>query len=285
MDLLAYWRLDNYKRDLDAGAGFNFNSSQSRLHSAIEIGERLWLVTKIVTAPGRAEFRLVAKLVVRSKTINPPDYKYGPFRVWGHLEQSRYFEARAQAEDDTFELLRLLPLESRSLAECTRTNLPQFIQTMRGLTPKASRLLETFCVQLPIETRARMVADELRLEHAIEGGDREAVESIIREEHVGASEKRREELLRSYTRNRQLTARINDLYGGRCQLCGFDSPVVYNTPSAEAHHIVYRSRGGNDTLENLALVCQIITQSFIGLPRRSIISGSPFVFQTAAWNR
>ena len=39
MHLLAYWRLDNYLRDLDEGAGFNFNSKQSRLHSAIEPGE------------------------------------------------------------------------------------------------------------------------------------------------------------------------------------------------------------------------------------------------------
>ena len=34
-DLLAYWRYDNYKRDLEEGAGFNFNSRQPRLHSAI----------------------------------------------------------------------------------------------------------------------------------------------------------------------------------------------------------------------------------------------------------
>jgi len=39
MDLLAYWRLDNYPRDLDEGAGFNCNSRQPRLHSAI--GESL----------------------------------------------------------------------------------------------------------------------------------------------------------------------------------------------------------------------------------------------------
>ena len=44
-DLLAYWRYDNYKRDLEEGAGFNFNSNQPRLHSAIALGDSLWLVT------------------------------------------------------------------------------------------------------------------------------------------------------------------------------------------------------------------------------------------------
>lgn len=41
MHLLAYWRWDNYLRDLDEGAGFNFNSKQPRLHSAIDVGETL----------------------------------------------------------------------------------------------------------------------------------------------------------------------------------------------------------------------------------------------------
>src|SRR5262249_24376516 len=35
----------------------------------------------------------------------------------------------------------------------------------------------------------------------------------------------------------------------------FDSPVVYGVPSAEAHHVVYLSRGGEDTLLNMVLLC------------------------------
>lgn len=126
---------------------------------------------------------------------------------------------------------------------------------MRGLTPNGSQLLEAFSAQLPTERRARLVADELRLEKALESGDQQALVSVIREEHVGASDKRKDELAHSYSRNRQLTVEINDLYSGRCHLCGFDSPIVYATPSAEAHHIVYRSRGGEDALGNLALLC------------------------------
>src|SRR4051794_36027812 len=51
MHLLAYWRWDNYVRDLDEGAGFNFNSKQSRLHTAIEPGETLWLFTCLKAPP------------------------------------------------------------------------------------------------------------------------------------------------------------------------------------------------------------------------------------------
>ena len=43
--------------------------------------------------------------------------------------------------DEAFEL-RGLPLVSGSLAETTRSNLPQACQTMRGLTPEANLLLD-----------------------------------------------------------------------------------------------------------------------------------------------
>ena len=76
MDLLAYWRWDNYVRDLDEGAGFHFNSQQRRLHSAVDLGERLWLVTG-KPAEGRTQYLLIACLEVGAKTENPPDYKYG----------------------------------------------------------------------------------------------------------------------------------------------------------------------------------------------------------------
>ena len=89
MHLLAYWRLDNYLRDLDEGAGFNFNSRQARLHSEIEPGESLWLFTVLKNPP---RYFIVARLVIRSCTTNPPGYKYGDYRVWGDLQRSRYFK-------------------------------------------------------------------------------------------------------------------------------------------------------------------------------------------------
>lgn len=254
MNLLAYWRVDNYRRDLDDGAGFNFNSRQARLHTAIGLGETLWLFTRIVGAAGVSEYRIVAKLVVRSKTINPPSYKYGPFRVWGDLKLSQYFRATNEAFQDAFELLRLLPLDSGSLKDCSRSELAQACQTIRGLKPKASELLDAFCQQLEVEERARAVPDEMKLERSL-ATEPSQLESLLREAGIGYSATRRTELVGSYPRNRQLVDDLNRTYAGRCQLCAFDSPTLYSVESAEAHHIIYRSRGGADAMENLVLVC------------------------------
>lgn len=254
MDLLAYWRVDNYRRDLDDGAGFHFNSKQPRLHTAINIGETLWLFTRLVGAAGRSEYRILAKLVVRSKTINPPSYAYGPFRVWGDLELSQYFKVTSEPAQDAYELLRLLPLDSGSLTDCNRSSLPQAAQTIRGLKREASRLLEAFCAQLPAEPRARAVADERKLETAFHTGESQ-LHLLLRETSLGYSTAKRAELVGSYSRNRQLVGELNRLYSGRCQLCAFDSPTLYSTECAEAHHIIYRSRGGFDEMENLVLLC------------------------------
>jgi 5-methylcytosine-specific restriction endonuclease McrA len=254
MDVLAYWRLDNYRRDLDEGAGFHFNSKQRRLHTAIDVGETLWLFTRVVGQPGVSEYRIVAKLVVKAKTINAPGYKYGPFRVWGDVAASEYYRIFSDPTQDVFELLRILPLASGSLASCDRTTLPQAAQTMRGVKPAASELLRAFCAQLPIEARAKAVADEVKLERAL-ASDRDVLDELLRDEHTGVSDAKRAELLGSYSRDRSLVEKLNLLYKGRCQLCAFDSPIVYGVESAESHHIHYRSRGGPDILENLVLVC------------------------------
>lgn len=254
MDLLAYWRVDNYRRNLDEGAGFNFNSKQSRLHTAVELGETLWLFTRIVGDAGVSEYRILASLLVHSKTINPPSYKYGPFRVWGDLKLSRYFRVTRDVSQDAFELLRLLPFASGSLKARSRSNLSQACQTIRRLKPEASRLLEAFCQQLPIEERARAVPDEIKLEKALASEPSE-LETLLGESAMGYSTSRRAELAASYSRNRQLVDDLKGMYAGRCQLCAFDSPTLYSVESAEAHHIIYRSRGGPDITENLALLC------------------------------
>lgn len=254
MDLLAYWRCDNYKRDLDEGAGFHFNSKQSRLHTAINIGESLWLITRVVGQLGLSEYRILARLVTRSKTINSPSYKYGPFRVWGDLQRSQYFKVAPDATQDAFELLRLLPLHSGTLKDCSRSSLGQAVQTIRSLTPKASQLLEAFSAQLPIEERARAVPDELKLEQGLTR-EPSQFDLLLRETPVAYSAGKVDELKTSYPCNRRLVSELNGFYAGRCQWCAFDSPTLYSVESAASHHIVYRSRGGQDIMENLVLLC------------------------------
>lgn len=65
MPLLYYWRGDNYRRDLDLGAGYHLNQGSPRLHD-IELGDSLWAFTRLEN--GR--YVLAAELVVRAKTFN-----------------------------------------------------------------------------------------------------------------------------------------------------------------------------------------------------------------------
>lgn len=253
MDAIAIWNYSNYRNDLDAGAGFHFNSNQSRLHTALNIGDSLWLVTRIV-ANGRNEYRLAARLVIRAKTINAPSYKYGSYRVWGDVETSSYYRIDESSEQDVFELLRLLPMESGSLADRTRSNLFQAMQTLRCIPAKSSQLLESFVAQLPLELRAYQVVDEPKLEKAYAADNPHQLENLLQEQGIGYADSTKAEIKQSYERNRKLVKTLHELYHGRCQVTGHDSPLLYGVPTAEAHHVVYRSRGGADELEYLVLV-------------------------------
>jgi integrase len=91
MPLLYYWRNDNYFRDLDLGAGYHLNQSNPLLHQ-IEIGDSLWAFTRAKNG----DYVLAADLVIKAKTINPPNFRYGRYRVWGDLKNSRYFKVDNQ---------------------------------------------------------------------------------------------------------------------------------------------------------------------------------------------
>ncbi|MDD5320491.1 MAG: HNH endonuclease signature motif containing protein [Methylococcales bacterium] len=253
MDLLAYWRYDNYLRDLDAGAGFHFNSNQSRLHTEIHIGEKLWLFTRVVNA-GRNEYRLLARLNVSAKTINAPTYKYGPYRIWGDIRLSRYFRANNDSKEDVFELLRLLEFDGASLQSKDRTSLAQACQTIRVIRPSASKLLESFAEILQDEPRAKAVPDEEKLEQALYAPELASLNQVLELPSVAYAEAHKQQLRQSQERNRQLVLELQEKYFGRCQVTGHDSPLLYGVPTAEAHHIVYRSRGGEDVLENMVLL-------------------------------
>lgn len=251
-DLLAYWRYDNYKRDLEEGAGFNFNSNQERLHSVLGHNDSLWLVT------GRREsnrtgmaYYIVARLVIRAKTFNEPSFRYGRYRVWGDLSESRYFRADAQ---DSATLLRRLRFSTNMPIGITNTELAQHLQTMRGLSPIDSELLNLWCESLPIEEAAYKILPEYQLESAIEQNS-EAVIRLISENQTGIAEYRVNQLVAQPSRSRTLSRQLHQMYSGRCQICGFDPVLIYGVEGCHSHHLVYLSRGGSDNMQNMTLLC------------------------------
>jgi hypothetical protein len=56
-------------------------------------------------------------------------------------------------------------------------------------------------------------------------------------------------------RDRDLVASLRELYAGECQICGWAPRNRYGTELCEAHHVRWLSRGGDDALTNLVLVC------------------------------
>lgn len=249
MDLMAYWRWDNYVRDLDEGAGFNFNSNQNRLHSAINLGERLWLITGR-RKPGGIQYILVACLKVVAKTFNAPDYKYGRYRIWANISESKYFSADGP---DISQLLLQFDFDTKTRIQ-NKSVIGQSLQTIRGLSVADLKLLLEWSKNLRPEPRAYEIADEAALEKSFESGQ-DALRETVLEYHAGVSQRRRLLLQRSYRRNRALVDELHELYAGRCQLCGFDPPVLYGVSACCGHHVMYLSRGGKDELGNLMLVC------------------------------
>ena len=249
MDMLAYWRWDNYVRDLDEGAGFNFNSNQSRLHSAINPGEHLWLVTGR-PQPGGIRYLLVAKLQIAANTYNSPDYRYGRFRVWADVRHSAYYSADAPDVSDVLLCMNFWPRKPIA----SKYVIGQSLQTIRSLDMDDVAKLIHWTDYLKLEKRAYQVVDERTLEASYEAG-RDALRNTIADKHTGVSAKRQDSLLHSYYRNRQLVRELHTSYAGRCQLCVFDPVTLYQVAACCCHHIVYLSRGGADEITNLVLLC------------------------------
>ncbi len=82
------------------------------------------------------------------------------------------------------------------------------------------------------------------------------------EELIGTRDDSREASRRKYlyesinvTRSQRLAREVREIYEGRCQICGFDPIKEYGFHLCHAHHIIWLSRGGDDNLCNLCLIC------------------------------
>ena len=245
MPLLYHWVGKNYRRDLDWGAGYHLNQANSLLHE-IELGDSLWAFTR--TPAG--VYVLAAELVVRAKTRNPNEYRYGKYRVWGDLKRSRYFRTEGQPEISG--LIKQLSVTA---------NAPVIGHSFQGhaavrpLTLADHQLLAEYARHLPLEPRARLLPEE-ELEARILLGDQDTVTSLITAEAPGIMKERRRYLLeKAPQRNQQHVKDLRELYAGKCQLCGWNPKSLYQKNLCEAHHVHWLSRGGDDELHNMVLIC------------------------------
>ena len=97
--------------------------------------------------PGR--YVLAAELVVKAKTHNPPNFRYGRFRVWGDLQHSRYFQTEGQPGVE--QVTRELSVSAGA------QHLGQSFQgraAVRRLTTEDHQILTALAADLPAEPRA-----------------------------------------------------------------------------------------------------------------------------------
>jgi hypothetical protein len=245
MALLYYWRADNYRRDLDFGAGYNLNQSNKLLHH-IEIGDSLWAFTKT----RNKNYVLAAELIIIAKTFNSSTYRYGKYRVWGDLIGSKYFQVDIQPNFEY--LLRNLSIKVNA------DILGQSFQghaAVRKISEKDHLLLTKYSKNLPLEHRARLLPEE-RLEALIYSGDTKAIFQLSKEVPNGLTEERINYLYtKSPKRNKELINELQELYKGKCQICCWDPRNKYGHNICQGHHLQWLSRGGEDSLTNVVLLC------------------------------
>jgi len=243
MPLLYYWRPDNYRRDLNMGAAYHLNQAAPRMH-AVDVGDSLWAFTRSRSG----DYALAAELVVWAKTLNRPGFRYGPYRVWGDVRRSRYFAVEGQTGSEA--VIRSL---SCSPSSAVLGMAFQGRAAVRALLPEDHYLLSAYARDLALEPRARLLPEE-HLELALYGRAGTELLSIL--SNSGVAESRRQYLYSGHEgRSRRNVADLQELYGGRCQLCLWDPQSAYGEHLSHGHHLRYLSRGGEDDLANMVLLC------------------------------
>jgi hypothetical protein len=245
MALLYYWRPDNYLRDRAFGFGYHLNQGSPAL-ARLYPGDSLWAFTR------RKRDRLyviAAELVVRAVTRNPPNYRYGEYRVWGDLDQSRYFDIDVGPNAEL--LIRQLHVAAHAqfLAQSFQGH-----AAVREISNGDHQLLALFAQNLKTLDRVSLYPEdefEARLIHG-----ESALAHLVAEEPAEYTT-RLEYLYKTVDiqHARRNIVELQELYGGRCQVCLFDPRERYDSSLCHGHHIQWLSRGGEDTLANMLLIC------------------------------
>ena len=175
MPLLYYWRGDNYRRDLDMGAGYHLNQANPVMHE-VDLGDTLWAFTR-----NRLDiYVLAAALVVKAKTINPPRFRYGRYRMWGDLKLSRYFLTENVGSVEA--VIRSLSVKTGGgvLGRAFQGH-----AAVRRITAEDHAMLAAAARTLPPEPRARIMPED-RIEHEVLLGDAAAVQHLVAETGISS---------------------------------------------------------------------------------------------------
>jgi len=246
MPLLYHWQSENYYRDARFGFGYHLNQGNPLIQS-LEPGDSLWAFTRNKSKL----YVFAAELVVRACTKNPLNYRYGAYRVWADLERSRYFDVDNSPNAES--LIRSLSVHAG--ADILGRSF-QGHAAVRKLTEFDHQLLAKFTEDLPVLDTVSFYSED-EIEAKLIHGDFEELESLIRTDDPSREASRRKYLYESWnkTRSQRLAHEVRDIYGGKCQICEFDPLDEYGFHLCHAHHIVWLSRGGEDDISNLCLLC------------------------------
>lgn len=130
----------------------------------------------------------------------------------------------------------------------------QGLAAVRWLTPADHQLLATFALGLPVLERVAFYPEDAFEARLIHG---DAVREMVASEAGVAHNRRMQYLYESLNpaRARRHVLWLQQRYDGKCQICLYDPLDRYGRQVSHAHHIQWLSRGGEDKLRNLVLVC------------------------------
>ena len=246
MDVLYYWRPDNYEADRRFGFGYHLNQNSATL-GALGAGDHVWAFTR---RRRDGAYVLVADLVVVAVTRNRPGFHYGQWRVWGDLSRSRYFDPELGPEFES--VVRTLAVSAAA------AHLGQSFQghaAVRRLAAADGARLAELARYLPTLTGAAIYPED-QFEAALLQGTEETHHLLAVESTEQATLRQRylyEQVDR--TRSRLIIRELFQAYEGRCQVCSTDPGSRYRIDLAEGHHLIWLSRGGEDSVENVAMLC------------------------------
>ena len=146
--------------------------------------------------------------------------------------------------------------------EATGSLTSQFLDAIRNATMRSEIVNELLRLQFP-ESLHNVILRDLNLDHAIS--------------------------YKSPPRDPDFREAVLEAYRETCSFCGFDSRLRDNAVGIDAAHIMMRSRGGADTLDNGLALCvlhhRLFDRGALGLSDHRLVLLSPLLTGMSASSR